>query len=421
MSCDLWPLDSEFELDLYFTVIYLHIKNIPNPSIIFEVIVRKPIWIYNELTFDLWPADSEFELDLYFSVIYLHIKNIQNPSNIFEVIVRKPIWIYNELWPLTFDLRTPNSNLTCILVSSTYISKISKIRLSFLKLLCGNQFEYIMSCDLWPADSEFELDLYFSVIYLHIKNIQNPSIIFKVIVRKPIWIYNELWPLTFDLRTPNSNLTCISVSSTYASKIFKIRPTFLKLLCGNQFEYIMSCDLWPTDSEFELDLYFSVIYLHIKNIQNPSIIFEVIVRKPIWIYNELWPLTFVRPLTFDLRTPNSNLTCISVSSTYASKIFKIWPTFLKLLCGNQFEYIMSCDLWPLTYGLRIRTWPVFWCHLPTSRKYPKSVQDFWSYFAETNSGDGRTDGQVQRIMPPPDFVCGGIKIQKTFTGYIIIC
>ena len=54
--------------------------------------------------------------------------------------MRKPIWIYNELWPLTFDLRTPNSNLTCIFVSSTYISKISKIRPRFLKLLCGNQF-----------------------------------------------------------------------------------------------------------------------------------------------------------------------------------------------------------------------------------------------------------------------------------------
>ena len=45
------------------------------------------------MTFDFWSADSEFELDLYFSVIYLHIKSIQNPSNIFEVIVRKPIWI----------------------------------------------------------------------------------------------------------------------------------------------------------------------------------------------------------------------------------------------------------------------------------------------------------------------------------------
>ena len=223
------------------------------------------------------------------------------------------------MWPLTFDLRTPNSNLTCILVSSTYTSKTFKILPTFLKLLCGNQFEYIMSCDLWPADSKFELDLYFSVIYLHIKNIQNPSNIFEVIVRKPIWIYNELWPLTFDLRTPNSNLTCILV----------------------------------------------VIYLHIKNIQNPSNIFEVIVRKPIWIYNELWPLTF------DLRTPNSNLTCILVSSTYISKISKIRPRFLKLLCGNQFG--------------------------------------------------GRTaDGQVQRIMPPPDFVCGGIKKQyKTFgtTGW----
>ena len=204
---------------------------------------------------DLWPVDSEFELDLY----------------------------------------------------STYTSKIFKIRPILLKLLCGNQFEY-MSCDLWPADSEFELDLYFSVIYLHIKNIQNPSNIFEVIVRKPIWIY--IWAVTFDLWTLNSNLTCILVSSTYTSKIFKIRPILLKLLCGNQFEYIMSCDLWPADSEFELDLYFSVIYLHIQNIQNPSNIFEVIVRKPIWIYNELWPLTF------DLRTLNSNLTCILVSSTY---------------------------------------------------------------------------------------------------------
>ena len=217
-----------------------------------------------------------------------------------------------------------------------------------------------MSCDLWPVDSEFELDLYFSVIYLHIKNIQNPSNTFEVNVRKPIWIYNELWPLTFHLRTPNSNLTCILVSSTYTSKIFKIRPTFLKLLCGNQFEYVMSYDLWPADSKFELDLYFSVIYLHIKNIQNPSNIFEVIVRKPIWIYNELWPLTF------DLWTPNLNLTCILVSSTYILKISKIRPRFLKLLCGNQFG--------------------------------------------------GRTDGQVQRIMPPPDFVCGGIKMSKRHTS-----
>ena len=133
--------------------------------------------------------------------------------------------------------------------------------------------------------------------------------------------------MTFDLRTPNSNLTCILVSSNYTSKIFKIRPTFLKLLCGNQFEYIMSCDLWPADSEFELDLYFGVIYLHIENIKNPSIIFEVIVRKPIWIYNKLWPLT----------------------------------------CG-----------------LRIRTWPVFQCNLPTHQKYSKSDQHFWSYCAETN-------------------------------------
>ena len=83
-----------------------------------------------------------------------------------------------------------------------------------------------MSCDLWPVDSEFELDLYFSVIYLHIKKIKNTSNTFEVIVRKPIWIY-ELWPLTFHLRTPNSNLT----------------------------------------------LYFSVIYLHIQNIQNPSNIY----------------------------------------------------------------------------------------------------------------------------------------------------
>ena len=250
---------------------------------------------------------------------------------------------------MTFDLRTPNSNLTCI--SSNYTSKIFKIRPTFLKLLCGNQFEYIMSCDLWPADSKFEL-------------------------------------------------TCILVSSTYTSKIFKILPTFLKLLCGNQFEY-MSCDLWPltcglwirtwpvfhchlpthqkysksvhhfwsycaetnlniwavtfdlwpADSEFELDLYFSVIYLHIKNIQNPSNIFEVIVRKPIWIYNELWPLT----------------------------------------CG-----------------LRIRTWPVFWCHLPTYRKYPKSVQDFWSYCAETNCYVIWYLIFFQRWLPRVQIVCDTI-------------
>ena len=147
-----------------------------------------------------------------------------------------------------------------------------------------------MTFDLWPADSKYELDLYFS---RHLPTHQKYS---KSV--QHFWSYcagnqfeYELWPLTFDLRTPNSNLTCILESSTYIS----------------------------------------------KNIKNPSKIFEVIMRKPIWIYNELWPLT----------------------------------------CG-----------------LRIRTWPVFWCHLPTSRKYPKSVQDFWSYCAETNSGDGRTDGRT---------------------------
>ena len=232
-----------------------------------------------------------------------------------------------------------------------------------------------MSCDLWPADSEFELDLYFSVIYLHIQIFKIRPTFLKLLCGNQ-YEFNELWPLTFDLRTPNSNLTCILVSSTYTSKIFKIRPTFLKLLCGNQFVYIMSCDLWPLDSKFELDLYFSVIYLHIKNIPNPSNIFEVIARKPIWIYNELWPLTW--------RTSNSHLTCILVSSTYTSKIFKICPTFFNILRGNQFEYIMSCDLWHLTCGLQIRTWPVFLCHLPTHQKYSKSVQHFWSYCAETN-------------------------------------
>ena len=80
----------------------------------------------------------------------------------------------------------------------------------------------------------------------------------------------------------------------------------------------MTFDLWPADSKFELDLYFGVIYLHIENIQNPSKIFEVIVRKP----------------------------------------------------------IRGTD----------------------GRK------------------DGRTDGQVQRIMPPPDFVCGGIKTQKVWNN-----
>ena len=133
--------------------------------------------------------------------------------------------------------------------------------------------------------------------------------------------------MTFDLRpaTPNSNLTCILVSSTYTSKIFKIRPLFLKLLCGNQFAYIMSgdLDLWPADSKFELDLYFGVIYQHTKNIQNPSKIFKVIVRKPI--------------RGTDRRTDGRT--------------------------DGQTE--------------------------------------------------GLTDGQVQRIMPSPDFVCGGIKRYRT--------
>ena len=237
---------------------------------------------------------------------------------------------------MTFDLRTPNSNLTCILVSSNYTSKIFKIRPTFLKLLCGNQFEYIMSCDLWPLTCGLrrcELDLYFSVIYLHtcIKNIQNPFNIFEVIVRKPIWIYNELWPLNFDLWTPNSNLTCILVSSTYTSKIFKTRPTFLKLLCGNQFEYIMSCDLWPLTCGHQIRTWPVVSSTYTSKIFKirPTFL-KLLCGNQFEIYNELWPLTF------DLRTPNSNLTCILVSSTYISKISKIRPRFLKLLCGNQF-------------------------------------------------------------------------------------
>ena len=140
------------------------------------------------------------------------------------------------LWPLTFDLRTPNSNLTCISVPSTYTSKIFKIRPSFLKLLCGNQFEY-MSCDLWPLTCRLRIRTW-PVYQCHLPTHQKYSKSdqhFWSYCAETIWIYNELWPLTFDLRTPNSNLTCILVSSTYISKISKIRPRFLKLLCGNQF------------------------------------------------------------------------------------------------------------------------------------------------------------------------------------------
>ena len=186
----------------------------------------------------------------------------------------------------------------------------------------------------------------------------------------------DLWPLTCGL--PIRTWPVFWCHLPTYRKYPKSVQEFLSYCAETNLNiWAVTFDLWPADSEFELDLYFGVIYLHIENIQNPSKIFEVIVRKPIWIYNELWPLTF------DLRTPNSNLTCILVSSTYISKISKIRPRVFKLLCGNQFEY-MSCDLWPLTCGLRIRTWPVFWCHLPTYRKYPKSVQDFWSYCAETN-------------------------------------
>ena len=232
-----------------------------------------------------------------------------------------------------------------------------------------------MTFDLWPADSEFELDLYFSVIYLHIQNIQNPSNIFEVIVRKPIWIYNELWPLTCGLRIRTWPVFLCHLP-THPKYSKSVQHFWSYCAETNLNIWAVTFDLWPADSEFELDLYFCVIYLHIQNIQNPSNIFEVIVRKPSWIY-ELWALTF------DLRTPNSNLTCIFVSSTYTLKIFKIRPTFLKLLCGNQFEYIISCDLWPLTCGLQIRTWPLFLCHLPTHQKYSKSVQHFWSYCVET--------------------------------------
>ena len=233
------------------------------------------------MTFDLRTLNSNLTCILVSSTYTSKIFKIR-PT--FLKLLCRNQFEFNELWPLTFWPADSDSNLTCILVSSTYTSKIFKIRPNIFEVIVRetNLNIWAVTFDLWPADSEFELDLYFSVIYLHIKNIQNPSNIFEVIAWKPIWIY-ELWPLTFDLRTPNSNLTCILVSSTYTSKIFKIRPTFLKLLRGNQFEYIMSCDLWPADSKFELDLYFSVIYLHIKNIQNPSNIFEVIARKPIWI------------------------------------------------------------------------------------------------------------------------------------------
>ena len=180
---------------------------------------------------------------------------------------------------MTFDLRTPNSNLTCIFVSSTYTSKIFKIRPTFLKLLRGNQFEYIMSCDLWPADTEFELDLYSCVIYLHIKNIQNPSNIFEVIARKPIWIY-ELWPLTCELRIRTWPVFLCHLP-THQKYSKSVQHFWSYCAETNLNIWAVTFDLWPADSKFELDLYFSVIYLHIKNIQNPSNIFEVIARKPI--------------------------------------------------------------------------------------------------------------------------------------------
>ena len=134
----------------------------------------------------------------------------------------------------------------------------------------------------------------------------------------------------------------------------------------------MSCDLWPLICGLRIRTWPAFqchLPTHQKYSKSVQHFWSNIVRKSIWIYNELWPLTF------DLRTPNSNLTCILVSSTYISKISRIRPRFLKLLCGNQFG--------GRTDG---RT---------------------------DGQTDRRTDGQVQRIMPPPDFVCGGIKMWTT--------
>ena len=135
--------------------------------------------------------------------------------------------------------------------------------------------------------------------------------------------------------------------------------------------WAMTFDLWPTYAEIKLELYFDTRYLHIKFHWNPSNTTKVIERKPNFrIFNELWTLTF------DLRMPKSNLSCILIPGISISNFIEIRQTLLKLSNGNHICGYMDYDLWPLTYILRNRTRAVFWYHIPSYQISLKSVKRY---------------------------------------------
>ena len=146
-------------------------------------------------------------------------------------------------------------------------------------------------------------------------------------------IFNELWPFTLDLHTQKSSLGCVLIPCTFISNFIKIRQTLLwKLSNGNQIRILMSSDLWPTYSEIEL----SCVLIPWTFISNIIKIRQTLLKISIGnqmcifrIFNELWPLTF------DLRTPQSNLACFLISCTFISNFIKIRQTLLKLSIGNQ--------------------------------------------------------------------------------------
>ena len=141
---------------------------------------------------------------------------------------------------MTFDLHTRKLNLGCVLIPCTFLSNFIKIFQTILKLWIETRFAYLMSCDLWPTARKLVLGCVLIPCTFISNFIKFRQTLLKLLIRSR-WvffgIFNELWPLTFDLHTPKSTLACILIPCTFISNFIKIRQTLVKLSIGNQICY----------------------------------------------------------------------------------------------------------------------------------------------------------------------------------------
>lgn len=82
--------------------------------------------------------------------------------------------------------------------------------------------------------------------------------------------------------TPNSILTSVYVFSAYTPSFFLTLYSYLKLLFGNRFSYVVSCDpdLGQSDPKYNPKLSVYMVYVQVRFLSEFSSLTKVIVQKP---------------------------------------------------------------------------------------------------------------------------------------------